>query len=193
MLLEWLASEGIEAVSAREPGGTPVGEAIREILLDRRELGVPAETELLLMLAARAAFVREMVEPALAAGRLMVADRFELSTLAYQGVGRGLGVERARELNAFATGGLRPDLTLVFDLPVTEGRARRHAGGKVDDRIEGAGDAFLERVREGYLALAAADDGVEVVDAAPDADAVHQQVRTLVRSHFPELFRLARG
>ncbi len=193
LLVEWLRSEGVEVVHAREPGGTPVGEAIREILLDRQGLGVPAETELLLMLAARAAFVRDVVRPAIDAGKLMVADRYEYSTFAYQGIGRGLGLERVRALNDFATGGLRPDLVLVFDIPVAVGRERQRAAGKVDDRIEGEGGAFLERVRGGYRTLVAEDPRAELVDGGGDADRIQRLLRGRLRDRFPELFAAGRG
>ena len=123
----------------------------------------------------------------------MVADRFELSTFAYQGIGRGLGLEEVRQLNAFATGGLRPDLTLVFDLPVAEGRARQEAAGKHVDRIEGAGDDFLRRVREGYRALAERHPAVILVDASPPTEDVHRRVREILEVRLPELARGERG
>jgi dTMP kinase len=182
LLTDWLEEEGIPFRLAREPGGTPVGEGIREVLLARRDGGMPAETELLLMLAARAAYVREVVRPALEEGLVMVSDRFELSTFAYQGGGRGLDLAEVRRLNAFATGGLVPDLTLVFDLPVEEGRARQATDGKVLDRIEGEGRDFLERVAAAYRQLGKEEPGAVVVDAAPPPAEVHSRVRELVRS-----------
>lgn len=189
LLTGWLEDEGVPFRLAREPGGTPVGEAIREVLLARRDGGMPAESELLLILAARAAYVRDVVRPALEAGLVMVSDRFELSTFAYQGGGRGLDLDRVRRMNAFATGGLEPDLTLVFDLPVEEGRARQEGDGKVLDRIEGEGRAFLERVAEAYRRLGAGEPGAVVVDASPSAEEVHARVRELVRARLPEPFR----
>jgi len=190
---EWLDQLGIPHRLAREPGGTAIGESIRGLLLDRRDDRVDAETELLLMLAARAAYVKEVVGPVLEKGWVMVSDRFELSSFAYQAVGRGLGLERVRALNAFATGGLKPDLTLVFDLPVTIGRARQLAAGKVEDRIEGAGTAFLESVGAAYRSLAGADDTVRLVDASGAETEVHQAVKDLLRSLFPEPFASGRG
>jgi dTMP kinase len=185
LLTDWLEEEGVPFRLAREPGGTSVGEGIREVLLARRDGGMPAETELLLILAARAAYVREVVRPALDAGLVMVSDRFELSTFAYQGGGRGLDLPEIRRMNAFATGGLVPDLTLVFDLPVEEGRARQAKDGKVLDRIEGEGRDFLERVAAAYRRLGNTEPGAVLVDAAsPPAD-VHGRVRELVRSRLP--------
>jgi dTMP kinase len=193
LLAEWLAEEGIPHRLAREPGGTPVGEAIREVLLERREAGLRPETELLLMLAARAAYVREVVRPALDEGRVMVSDRFELSTFAYQGVGRGLGLDETRRLNAFATGGLRPDLTVLLDIPVDEGRARQARAGKVRDRIEGEGGEFLGRVAAAYRTLARSDSGIVLIEASRPPDEVHRRVREALRPRLPEPFRGRRG
>ena len=151
LLARWLRDRGVPCTLAREPGSTGVGEAIREVVLGRTDLEMPAESELLLILAARAAFVREVVRPALARGDVVVADRFDLSTLAYQGYGRGLDLARVRAAMELATGGLRADLYLVLDVPVAEGAARRRAAGGSADRIERAGADFLRAVREGYL------------------------------------------
>ena len=192
-LSEWLSQIGVPHRLAREPGGTPVGEAIRNVLLDSPDLRIEPETELLLMLAARAAFVREVVRPTLSRGETMISDRFELSTLVYQGLGRGLGLSRTRSLNEFATGGLRPDLTVVLDVPVELGRARQSAGGKTRDRIEGEGDEFFERVRSAYRELSEGDDSIRLVDARPSETEVHESIRALLASRFPELFGQARG
>ena len=193
LISHWLEELGIPHQLAREPGGTRLGEAVREVLLESDGLEIIPETELLLMLAARATFVRQVVEPALARGEVMVADRFELSSLAYQGLGRGLGLHRVRELNAFATGGVHPDLTLVFDLPVTMGQNRQEMAGKVQDRIEGEGADFLESVRKAYRMLAEEDGSVELVDASLSEAEVHRTVREFLRSGFPELFDPGRG
>jgi dTMP kinase len=188
LLTQWLEAEGVPYRLAREPGGTPVGEGIREVLLARRDGGMPSETELLLILAARAAYVRGVVRPALEEGLVMVSDRFELSTFAYQGGGRGLDLSEVRRLNAFATGGLVPDLTLVFDLPVAEGRARQAKDGKVLDRFEGEGGDFLERVAAAYRRLGQEEPGAVLVDASPPPEEVHARVRELVRSRLPGAF-----
>ncbi len=193
LLASWLAGRGIPHRLAREPGGTPVGEAIRGILLDQGDLPVPPETELLLLLAARAAFVRGVVIPALERGEVMIADRFELSTFAYQGVGRGLGLEPIRPLNAFATSGVRPDLTVVLDLPVAEGRARQSREGRPRDRIEGEEDSFLERVRGAYLDLAREDSRVVVLDSSESQEEVHRALQRVLIDRFPEPFSSTRG
>lgn len=192
LLLEWMEGLGLPACLAREPGGTPSGEAIREILLAREGLHIQAETELLLMLAARAAFVREVVRPLLEGGGIMLADRFETSTFAYQGFGRGLPLEEIRRLNRFATGGLHPDLVLVLDLPWEEGRARQQREGKAADRIESAGGAFLERVRVGYRRLAEGGSDVVLLDGSASPERVQEEIRSILRARFPETFDLPR-
>jgi len=188
-LADWLVKSGIPHTVAREPGGTPVGEAIRSVLLDRVELDVPPPTELLLILAARSAFVRRVVRPALERGEVVVADRYELSTLAYQGYGRGLDLADIDRLNAFATGGLEADLTVVLDVPVETGLARQTREGKDADRMERGGREFLERVRTGYRELAAHDSRAVLVDASGSADEVHgtvlESIEACLRGTFP--------
>jgi len=188
LLADWLNGLGMPHRLGREPGGTPVGEAIRGLLLEERDLEMPAQTELLLMLAARAAFVQGVVQPALDRGEVMVADRFEYSTFVYQGIGRGLGLERTRELNRFATGGIEPDLVLVLDVPPDEGVRRQREGGKVADRIEEEGEDFMARIREGYRKLAAADPVAHVVPARGEAMELHLVIRQILRRRFPEPF-----
>ncbi len=188
LLGAWLAQVGVSHIATREPGGTRVGEAIRRILLDQDGLEMPAETELLLMLAARAAFVREVVGPALERGQTVLADRFDLSTFAYQGFGRGLDVEAVRPMNRFATGGVVPDLYRVLDLPADEGAVRQAREGKTLDRIEKAGTGFLERVREGYRALAEEGGRVQVVNARGTPEEVHARLRAILQGTFPETF-----
>ncbi|TVR61969.1 MAG: dTMP kinase [Gemmatimonadales bacterium] len=193
LLAQWFASLGLAVTRAREPGGTRLGEAIREVLLHHREMEIPPESELLLMLAARAAFVREVVRPALARGEIMLADRFEYSTFVYQGLGRGLGLDRARDLNAFATGGIRPDLVVVLDLPPSGAAARRRSAGRADDRIEGEGEAFLTRIHAGYRVLAEGDPDAVVVDAEGTPEEVQARIRSVLRVRFPEPFGSTEG
>ncbi|GMR13908.1 MAG: dTMP kinase [Gemmatimonadota bacterium] len=188
LLTEWLVDLGVRFTAAREPGGTEVGEAIREIVQDRPDLAVPAETELLLYLGSRAAFVREIVRPALDRGELVVADRYSMSTFAYQGYGRGLDLESVRRLDSFATGGLTPDVYLIFDLAAEDGLARQRHGDAGGDRIEREGDAFLKTVREGYLELAQTEPGAHLIDASGDAEAVHRRVREVLIEALPETF-----
>ncbi|CAN5735317.1 hypothetical protein BH23GEM11_BH23GEM11_08100 [soil metagenome] len=190
-LAAWLEAADVPVRKGREPGGTALGEAVRAVLLDRAELDMAPESELLLMLAARSAFVREVVRPALASGAIMLADRFETSTFAYQGYGRGLPMDQIRRLNTFATGGLRPDLVVILDLPASEGRDRQQREGKDADRIERGGEAFHERVAGGYRELGASDPAAVLVDARGDEGIVHGRIvetlAPLLRSSFPEL------
>ena len=188
LLADWLTSHGVRFTLAREPGGTDVGEAIRHVVQDRPELSVPPETELLLYLAARAAFVRTVVRPVLQRGEIFIADRFSMSPYAYQGYGRQLDLGEVRRLDRFASDGLRPDLYLVLDLPVEAGRARQKAEGKEDDRLELAGNAFLERVRRGYHELAEGDERAHLIDASGDAEEVHARVRAALRREMPATF-----
>lgn len=193
LLSAWLTEAGVPHRVAREPGGTPVGEAVRSVVLARPELDIPAESELFLILAARAAFVRDVVRPALAAGEVVVADRFALSTLAYQGYGRGLDLDDVRHAVALATGGLEPDLYVVLDVPVDTGAERQHHGGKAPDRIEAAGRDFLQRVRDGYLDLARREPKVRVVSGEGGPDEVHARIRSLLVAELPETFRRGSG
>lgn len=171
-LREHIQARGVALVQTREPGGTAVGEAVRAIVLDPALRGLAAETELLLMFAARAQLVREVIEPALAAGRWVLCDRYVDASFAYQGGGRGQPASRIAELERWTCEGLVPDLTLLLDLPVATGRARA-AGRGESDRIEIEADAFFERVRASYRARAAAEPGrFRAIDAAQPADAV---------------------
>jgi dTMP kinase len=165
---------GLDVLYTREPGGTPVGEAVRALVLDPAHRGMAVETELLLMFAARAQLVRETLQPAMAAGRWVLCDRFTDASYAYQGGGRGVDAASIAELERIATGGLKPDLTLLLDLPVAHGRAR--ASQRSDaDRIEAERDDFFERVRTAYLARAQAEpQRFRVIDASQPADAVLQ-------------------
>lgn len=190
-LVEWLEKGGVPHIATREPGGTAVGEEVRRLLLEREK--VSARAELLLMLAARAALVEEVIEPALEDGRVVVSDRFDLSTFAYQGYGRGLPLDDVRRLNAFATGGLKADVTILLDVPRTVGESRRRAEGRTADRIERAGGEFHDRVAEAYALLSEEETNVERIDGSPDPDEVHRRVlRRLVR-RFPETFETGTG
>ncbi|HKE89524.1 MAG TPA: dTMP kinase [Gemmatimonadales bacterium] len=159
-----LLAEGFQVLSVREPGGTPVAEAARKVALkSRHEMSAPAE--LFLILAARADLVERVIRPALEAGQVVLADRFDLSTKAYQVAGRGLPADDVDAALRLATGGLVPDLTLVLDLPVELGRDRQRRARKVKDRFEREDDAFHERVRAAYAA--ASGPGVVHIDATP--------------------------
>ena len=173
-LREYIERHGVALVQTREPGGTAVGEAVRAIVLDPAQHGLLAETELLLMFASRAQLVREVIEPALSAGRWVLCDRFADASYAYQGGGRGQPTQRIAELERWACDGVAPDLTLLLDLPVATGRAR--AAGRGDaDRIEVEADAFFERVRASYRERAAAEpERFRVIDASQSPAAVLQ-------------------
>ena len=158
---------GRKVMAVREPGGTPAAEAARSIVLDHAH-AVGPEAELLLMLAARADLVRRVIRPALEAGSLVIADRFDLSTTAYQVAGRGLPADLVGAANRIATGGLAPDLTLVLDLDPTVGRARQVDAGKRTDRLDDEAPEFHARVAAAYRA--AAGPGVRHLDAAVPAD-----------------------
>ena len=167
-----LEGRGHPVVVTREPGGTEVGEAIRTLLLAPREEGMEADTELLLMFAARAEHLGRVIRPALAAGRWVLCDRFTDATFAYQGGGRGVEARRIEVLEEWVQGGLRPDLTLLFDCPPEVGLARI-AGRGGPDRIEGEGVAFFRRIRAAYLERAAR---YRVIDAAGDPATVEGRV-----------------
>jgi dTMP kinase len=186
LLGEWLERAGVPYLRTREPGGTAVGEEIRRVLL--HGVDMPARSELLLMLAARSALVETEIRPALAAGRVVISDRFGLSSLVYQGHGRGIPLAAVRDMTDFAAGGLRPDLTIVLEVPPAISEARRSAGGGGEDRIEAAGAAFHARVAEAYRLLADTEEGTELLDGTGPAVAVHEAIVRLLRARFPETF-----
>jgi dTMP kinase len=179
-----LAGRGIDPVLTREPGGTPVGEAIRAIVLDPALGGLCAESELLLMFASRAQLVREVIVPSLDAGHWVVCDRFTDASFAYQGGGRGQPVERIAGLESWAALGLVPDLTLLLDLPVSTGRARAAGRGQAD-RIEVEADGFFERVRSTYRSRAQAEPGrFRLLDASASPEAVLAQATAALDALF---------
>jgi dTMP kinase len=185
-LTDWLRARGVPCLLTREPGGTELGEQIRSLLLHGG--AVPPMTELLLMLAARATLLEEVVRPALGGGTLVIADRYSLSTLAYQGYGRGLDLAQVRAAIAAATGGLEPDLTVVLEVPRELGEARRAASRPGADRIERAGREFHDRVGEAYRLLAEREPGVERVNGEGTVEEVEARIRGVLARHFPETF-----
>ncbi len=179
-LAEWLQEQGREVLRTREPGGAPVAEALRRVLKESAGDSIPAETELLLIFAARAVHAREVLRPALAAGKWVVCDRFVDASFAYQGAGRGLGEARVATLAEWIVPDLVPDLTLLLDLPVAEALSRMDGRGK-RDRFECESPAFFERVRACYLDRARQEpERVCVVDAEGTPEQVAARCRAIV-------------
>lgn len=179
----WLRERGLPVLATVEPGGTPLGGKIREILLNRASFAISAEAELLLFAAARAQHVRETILPALDEGKWVLCDRFGDATLAYQGFGRGLDSGFIRSMNAFSAGDLTPEVTFLFDLPVEIGlsRAEQRAAGirpeAAEDRFEQEERAFHDRIRTGYLSLATEEsERFRVIDGASDIESIHREV-----------------
>jgi dTMP kinase len=183
MLASELRLRGHEVVSTREPGGTPLGMRLRAALLDSQE-NIDPLAELLLYAADRAQHVRALVRPALETNHIVLSDRYADATVAYQGAGRGFSPELVREVVELATGGLKPHLTLIFDLTVNESsrRARRREErGHERDRLDAEDAAFHARVREAYLQIAAAEpERVRIVDASASIEETHQHVMKIV-------------
>jgi len=172
-----LRALGHVVVATREPGGTPAGTAIRRLLLDAEAVPLTALAELLLYCADRAQHVEEVIRPALAAGRVVLCDRFSESTIAYQGYGRGIDLETVRSLDARARNGITPTLTFLLDCPVAEGLTRVQKRSGAQDRFEREVIAFHQRVHDGFIALAAAEPTrFCVIDAMEPADGVRKRV-----------------
>ncbi|MBA1261736.1 dTMP kinase [Stutzerimonas sp. NM35] len=179
-IAEYLRERGIDVVLTREPGGTPLAERIREILLVPADEPMASDTELLLVFAARAQHIQQVIRPALARGAVVLCDRFTDATYAYQGGGRGLPLQRIEQLENFVQGELRPDLTLIFDLPVEIGLSRAAARGRLD-RFEQEGLGFFEAVRNAYLERARqAPARYRVIDAGQPLAAVQRDLQALL-------------
>jgi dTMP kinase len=179
---DWLIAQGRQVTLTREPGGSPLAEAIRHVVLDDWPEGVPAETEVLLMFAARAAHLAATIRPALARGEDVICDRFIDASHAYQGEGRGVPPERLAALEDYVLQGFAPTLTLLFDLSPTEGLARAKRRGDAN-RFEAEAMAFQERVRAAYLRRAAAHpERYAVIDAGASLDAVRTAVLAVLES-----------
>ena len=186
LLANYLTARGIRNVLTREPGGTLIGDQVRRILLDPANRSLDPTAELLLYAASRAQHLREIILPALASGMTVLCDRFSDATLAYQGYGRGLDIEMIRSLDRIVTTGMRPDLTILFDIEAISGIARARGrnnslGLEAEARFENEELAFHDRVRQGYLKLVALEpDRIRVVDASGTSGAVQEQVRKIV-------------
>lgn len=172
----WLKARGIEVVMSREPGGTPLAEEVRALLLAKRDESVDETAELLLIFAARAQHLQQVIEPALARGAWVLCDRFTDATYAYQGGGRGLSLDTIAQLEQLVQGDLRPDLTLILDIDVELGLSRAKARGELD-RFESETLAFFERVRTVYRQRAAqAPERYAMVDAGQDLNGVQRDI-----------------
>ena len=175
LFCQWLGQQGREVVACRDPGSTPLGEAVRQLLLDRHDLRIDRRSEMLLYMAARAQLVEEIIRPALANGKTVVSDRYLLANVVYQGHAGGLDVATLWEEGRVATGGLLPDLTIVLDMPA-EAAAKRLV--RQPDRMELQGEAFHARVRAGFLAEAARQpDRIAVLSAAQSIEQVQADIR----------------
>lgn len=184
LVSEWLASRGVTARVTREPGGTPLAERVRKIVLDRGDEAVAPRAETLLMFAARSIHVENLIRPALARGEWVLCDRFTDASRAYQGYGRGMDLAWIENLAQAVHGDLQPDCTLLLDLPVEVGlRRARSRSGVAADRFEAETTEFFERVRRGYLQIALAEPKrVRVIDAAAALPSVSQQVTAVLES-----------
>ena len=175
LFTDWLGGLGHEVVTCRDPGSSRLGEAVRELVLNRADLPIGRCSEMLLYMAARAQLTEELIRPALQAGKVVVSDRYLLANVVYQGYGGGLDVQTLWEVGRVATGGLLPDLTIVLDLAPEAAAARMR---RQRDRMEMQGDAFCARVREGFLQEAARRPGqIAVVDASRSVEQVQAAIR----------------
>ncbi|MDZ7363632.1 MAG: dTMP kinase [candidate division KSB1 bacterium] len=184
-LFETLRAVGYDTELLREPGGVEIAEAIRQILLDAKHSGMTERTEILLYSAARAQITKEKIQPLLAAGKIIIADRFVDSTTAFQGFGRQIDLDFVRRINRFVTWELLPDVTFLLHIPLAVAETRQRQSGKALDRLEREDRAFHERVLQGYLQLAQAEpQRFVVLDGTQSLDAVSQEVKATLRQRF---------
>lgn len=193
LLSKYLRNHGRNCVTTKEPGGTPIGDRVRAILLDPQAEGMDPLSELFLLAASRRQHVVEIVRPALETGAIVLCDRYTDASVVYQGYGRGLDLQHVLDINRWATSGITPDLTLVFDLPESVGLERARARNATENmmaesRLEGEDLAFHRRVREGYLALAKGEpDRFAVIDGTGAVDDVFGAMLSILRERAPEL------
>lgn len=184
-LAVYLRAQGYDVLTTREPGGTPIGDQVRAVLTNLENTAMHPRAEILLFLAARAQLVEQVIRPQAAAGRVVICDRYADSTLAYQGYGHGYDRAELRQLLNFATGSLWPDLTLLLDVDPEEGLKRKKKGGEWN-RLDAYALAFHQRVRAGYLEMAAAEPlRWMIIDASCPPAAVQDEVRRVVSAHLP--------
>jgi dTMP kinase len=185
MLVKALRKNGHSVLHTREPGGTPIGEKLRSLVLDHGQGTVDARTEALMYAAARAAHVEQVIRPALRIGTMVICDRYVDSSLAYQGIGRELGEDAVRSINDFATGGLQPDMTVLLDVSPADGRSRRTVGAdgqpQAEDRLESEPDEFHSRIRDAFVHFASREPGrYLVLDAAGDVASLASSIAEAV-------------
>ena len=180
-LVEYLREKGYRVFPTREPGGTSIGEQIRQVIHDLKNVEMHPRTETLLYQAARAQIVEEVIRPRLTAGEIVLSDRYADSTIAYQGYGHQQDLDQVRTLVRYATGGLVPDLTILLDIDVEAGLKRKTVNGAEWNRLDAYTIEFHQRVRQGYLEMVKADPGRWVlIDASPAWDAVQKELRTTI-------------
>ncbi len=182
LLKERLEREGIDAVFTREPGGTPIAEKIRGIILDSDNSEMDGLTELFLYEASRRQHTKEIIEPALSKGKLVICDRYIDSTLAYQGYGRGLNVDMIRKLNEWAMGDVKIDLTLFLNVSSEEGFSRK-GGASREDRLEKEKSEFYERIYDGFLRIAEKEKRFKKIDASGDKFSTHEKLYAYLKDN----------
>ncbi|MBT5030952.1 MAG: dTMP kinase [Proteobacteria bacterium] len=181
----WFKSRLRQVVTTREPGGTPLGEKVRELLLAKNSAAISPMTELLLMFAARSQHIEDVIKPALSGSRVVLCDRFTDASFAYQGGGRGLANEQIEQLKRLVQGDLQPDLTLLLDIPIDVGLTRVSNRGK-PDRFDSEADEFKTRVRAAYLQLAENDPArLVIINADQPLKAVQRDIESVLESRFP--------
>lgn len=180
LLEKYLKDSGYEVVRTREPGGSEVSEKIREIILDNDNSNMSYMCEALLYAASRAQLVSEVIKPALSLGKMVICDRFVYSSMVYQGIGRGLGVERIKSINEAALDGLEADLTFMITIPYEEGLHRKKMQ-KTLDRLENSGNEFHKKVFEGYLDISKNYDKIEIIDGNRNVNEIHQDIINIIK------------
>ena len=182
-LAEWLEHAGHQTVCCRDPGSTPLGDAVRDVLLHRKELRLDPEAEMFLYMASRAQLVREVIQPALENGDWVISDRFLMSNIVYQGYAGGLDTEAIREAGKIATCGIQPDLTLVLDIDLDTALTRMN---RPLDRLESRGDAYREKVRNGYRIESQSKNTI-LIDATGNKEKVRDQIIAATQSSFTDI------
>jgi dTMP kinase len=186
MLKEYFEQQGVDVVTTREPGGTPIGEKIREIIIDNNNSEMTRYTEVLLYAAARAQLVSELIEPSLKHGKVVIADRFLDSSMVYQGFARGLGEEVITDINKYAVKGLKPDITFFLKLTPEQSIERKREQAELD-RMESAGDNFHRRVYDGYMMLSRRNSSrICVIDATATVEDIHRSITRHIEKVFSD-------